>query len=227
MILYPYSSPIILTDDIFQTYGGDLDGSTPELRQIAYTVSEEFVTDDINTFLLPTIVTGTHYFTQSSVVTDYGYVNRVILVRFLDEKESIYYSISGTANVYASLRNDTYGIIDIFNLFGNCNCASSAQPYPYQVQIVYEAGLPTGTANNPRYLLGLVKAADMVLNWVEKFGNEADGLVGLDQFKNQDYSEQRHSLKNTIFGSSANAQGISSLFVNLRKHRKINFRQRR
>jgi hypothetical protein len=219
MIIYPYSSPIILTEDIFQQYNGDIDGSTPELRQIAYTIAEEYVTDDIGTFLLPTIVTGTHYFDRNPIITEYGYVNQVILVRFLDTEQDIYYTISGTANVYASLQNDTYGIIDIHAIFGNCNCVSSARPLPYQVQIVYEAGLPTGTANNPRYLLGLTTAADMVLNQIEGFGNEADGLVGLDEFKNQDYSEKRHALKNTIFGSSARAQFVSNLFVSLRKHR--------
>jgi len=165
--IYPYNYPLILTDDIFVAHGGVTGSSTATQRQTAYVIAEEFVTDDIGTFLLPTIVTGTYYFRQSPLITDYGYVNRVILVRFLDTEEDIYYSISGTANVYASLRNDTYGIIDIFNLFGNCNCASSAQPYPYQVQIVYEAGLPTGTANNLRYLQGLSTAADLVLNQIE------------------------------------------------------------
>jgi hypothetical protein len=148
-------------------------------------------------------------------------VNQVILVRFLDTQERIYYSISGTANVYASLRDDTYGIIDIHHIFGRCQCVTASQPYPYQVQIVYEAGLPTGTANNPRYLLGLTTAAEMILNQIEGYGNEADGLVGVDEFKNQDYSEKRHDLKNTIFGSSARAQFVSSLFTNLRKHRYV------
>jgi hypothetical protein len=217
--IYPYSSPIILTDDIFQQYGGILEATTPELRQVAFTVAEEFATDDIGTFLLPTIVTGTYYYSRNPVLTDYSHVNQVILVRFLDTQERIYYSISGTANVYASLRNDTYGIVDIHHIFGNCQCATALQPFPYQVQIIYEAGLPTGTANNPRYLLGLTTAADMVLNHLEGYGNEADGMVGLDEFKNQDYSEKRHSLKNTIFGSSARAQFVSNLFTNLRKHR--------
>jgi hypothetical protein len=100
--IYPYSSPIILTDDIFQAYGGILEATTPDLRQVAFTVAEEFATDDIGTFLLPTIVTGTYFYSHSPVLTDYSHVNRVILVRFLDTQERIYYSISGTANVYAS-----------------------------------------------------------------------------------------------------------------------------
>jgi len=217
--IYPYSSPIIMTESIFQAYGGIIDGSTPAMRTVAYTVAEEFVTDDIGTFLLPTIVTGTYFFDRNPLITDYGYVNQVILVRFLDTKQEIYYTISGTANIYASIQNDTRGVVDIHQIFGNCNCVSSANPYPYQVQVVYEAGLPTGTANNPRVLLALTQASDMILNQIEGFGNETDGLVGLDQFKNQDYSEMRHSLKETVFGSSARAQFISNLLTRLRAHR--------
>jgi hypothetical protein len=219
--LYPYPNPIIMTESIFQAYGGVLDGSTPEMRTVAYSVAEEFATDDIGTFLLPTIVTGTYFYDHihNPIITDYAYVNEVILVRFLDVEEDIYYTISGTANVYASLRNDTRGIIDIHQIFGNCACATNLQPYPYQVQIVYDAGLPTGTANQPRVLLALTQASDMILNQMEGFGNEADGLVGVEAFKNQDYFEKRHNLKNTVFGSSARAQFVSNLLVNLRKHR--------
>ena len=218
--IYPYSSPIILTDDIFQKYNGNIDGSTPELRQIAYTVAEEDVSDDIDTFLLPTIVTGTYSFNLlQPIITDYAYVNRIILTRFLDTKEDIYYTVSGTANIYVSLRNDTYGIVDVHSMWGNCNCSSAYQPYPYKVQLVYEAGLPTGTASGSKFLLALTTYADMLLNQIEGYGNESDGLVGADQFKNQDYSEVRHALKNTDFGSSARAQFVSKLLTKYRKHR--------
>ena len=220
MNFYPYSTPIILTDDIFQKYGGVLDASKPELREIAFVVAEEAVTDDIGTLLLPTIVTGTASWNLTNpIITDYGYVNRVDVVRFLDTQENIYFTASGTANVYVSLRDDTYGIIDIHHIFANCRCISSVNPYPYQVQYVYEAGLPTGTANNPKILLALTTYSDMVLNQIEGFGNEADGLVGVSEFKNQDYSEKRHNLKRTIFGSSARSQFVSDLLTNLRKHR--------
>ena len=220
MNFYPYSTPIILTDDIFQQYGGILNASKPELREIAFVVAEEAVTDDIGTLLLPTIVTGTASWNLTNpIITDYGYVNRVDVVRFLDTQENIYFTASGTANVYVSLRDDTYGIIDIHHIFANCGCISSVNPYPYQVQYVYEAGLPTGTANNPKILLALTTYSDMVLNQIEGFGNEADGLVGVSEFKNQDYSEKRHNLKRTIFGSSARSQFVSDLLTNLRKHR--------
>ena len=221
MILYPHgNSPIIMTDDIFQQYGGDINASRPEVREIAFTIAEEGVSDDIGTLLLPTIVTGTASWNLiNPIMTEYGYVNRVDLVRFLDTQENIYFTASGTANVYVSLRDDTYGVIDIHQIFGSCQCISSFNPYPYQVQYVYEAGLPTGTANQPKMLLALTTFSDMVLNQIEGYGNEADGLVGVSEFKNQDYSEKRHNLKRTVFGSSARSQFVSDLLTKLRKHR--------
>lgn len=220
MNFYPYQTPIILTDNIFQQYGGILNDSLPELRQIAFVVAEETVSDDIGTFLLPTTVTGTYSWNLiSPIITDHAYVHNVNVVRFIDTQENIYFTASGTSSVYYSLRDDTYGIVDVHTIFRNCACASSFNPYPYQVQAVYTAGLPTGTANAPKILLALTQYADMVLNQIEGFGNESDGLVGVDQFKNQDYSEVRHRLKNTDFGSSARAQFVSSLLTNYRKRR--------
>ena len=144
--LYPLTSAVILTDEVFQLYGGDLSKAAQAQRDAAYLIAERAASKDIGTLLAPTIVTGTHYFNPlRDLLLDYGYVQRVILIRFIDTEEDVYYSISGTANVHASLRNPEYGIVDIHGIFGNCNCASSARPYPYQVQVVYEAGLPTGT----------------------------------------------------------------------------------
>jgi hypothetical protein len=85
----------------------------------------------------------------------------------------------------------------------------------------YTAGLPTGTASSPKFLLALSTFSDMVLNQIEGYGNEADGLVGVSEFKNQDYSEKRHNLKRTIFGSSARAQFVSNLFTRYRKLRYV------
>jgi hypothetical protein len=220
--IYPYSTPIIMTDDIFDAHGGDLNGSKPALRQIAFTIAEEAVTDDVGTFLLPTTITGTYSFNLTyPIITDYSYVHSVNVVRFLDTRQEVYYSVTGTNNVYVSIRDDTYGIVDIHNLFLNCHCVSRMNPYPYQIQMSYTAGLPTGTASSPKFLLALSTFSDMVLNQIEGYGNEADGLVGVSEFKNQDYSEKRHNLKRTIFGSSARAQFVSNLFTRYRKLRYV------
>jgi hypothetical protein len=220
--IYPYNSPIILTEALFQKYGGEIDSSKPEMREIAFVIAEEVVSEDIGTFLLPTTVTGSFSYNQiHPVITDYSYVHSVNSVQFLDRKESVYYSVTGTNNVYVSIRDDTYGIIDVHNMLLNCQCSSRWGLYPYKIDISYTAGLPTGTASGHKFLLALTTYASMVLNQMEGFGNEADGLIGVDEFKNQDYSEKRHALKNTIYGSSARANFVSNLLTKYRKKRYV------
>lgn len=226
MFIYPYTSPIILTDNLFVEYGGTTGSSTASRRQIAYTIAEETVSeDDLGTFLLPTIITGTYdrvqfFHPDKPLLTDHAYVHRIIRIRFRDEEETFFYTIDGTANNYASLRNKEYGIVDIYQLFGNCQCLTWGK-LPYQIEMVYEAGLPTGTANHPNILLALVTYADIVLNEIIGWGNEAPGLVGVQQFRNQEYSEVRTKLKQTAFGSSARAQFVSDLLTKYRKHRYV------
>jgi len=223
MNVYPHSAPIILTDDIFVSNGGSTGTSTAAQRNAAYYIAESDISYDISTLLLPTVVTGTYTWNEYNpyLLTDWAYVNNVSVIRFIDTEESIYHTISGTANVNVSLRDDTYGIIDIHNAWRNCNCASSSRPYPYHIQVVYEAGLPTGVANRPDVLLALSTLADIVLGEIIGYGNETPGLVGVQQFKNQDYTELRTKLKETGYGSSPRAQFVSRLLANYRKYRYV------
>ena len=50
----------ILTDSIFECYGGDLSSSSPEQRQAAYAIAEGQAAEVLNTFISPTTITGTH-----------------------------------------------------------------------------------------------------------------------------------------------------------------------
>lgn len=219
--IYPYSAPIILNDDIFKLYGGDeMKTEVDEQRNAAYLIAEMTATQDLSTFLLPTTVTGTFFYVpMQKLITDYAYVQSVDVVRFLDTKEYVYYAVTGTANVRMSLRNDTYGIIDMHHIFGNCNCHSHSRPYPYQVQVMYTAGLPTGTATQPDVLLALTTYADIIMNEIIGYGNEAPGDVGVQSFKNQQYTESRVALLRTSFGTSARANFAHKLLTRLRKHR--------
>lgn len=220
MNFYPYSAPIILTDDIYTSYGGDTGNSTPAQRQAAYLLAEEKVTEDIDTFLLPTTITGVYlYNPYKYLMLDYGYVNSVGLVSFLNTKEEVYWSISGTSNIYISIRNDTYGVIDIDYLMGYCGCASIG--FPYQVQVVYTTGLPTGTASDPRILMALTEYANIIVNEMIGYGNEAPGDIGVQSFTNQQYQENRKFLLRTTFGTSAKANFIRNLLSSYRKYRRV------
>jgi len=220
--IYPLSSAIIMDDDIYELYGGDSTKGTDSQRAAAYFIAEEAVSRDISTLLLPVIVTGTYTWNEyMPLMTEWAYVHRVDEIRFIDIEGDTYYTISGTDNVYVSIKNQEYGIIDIHQLWGNCRCSSPANPYPYQVQAIYQAGLPTGTANHPNMLLALSTYSDIIMNEIMEFGNEAPGGVGVQEFSNQSYREIRTKLGKTGFGSSARAQFVSSLLTSFRKHRYV------
>ena len=219
--IYPYSSPVILSDTVFSNYGQDPLKGTSGQRKAAFIIAEKFVWSDIDTFLKPTNVTGTfHYIGQHSVLLDYAYVNQVHWVRFIDTEENIYWTITGTDNVYVQIRDDIYGIVDLDWVVANCGGCHTHSPSPYQIEIAYNAGLQTGTSMQPDHLLALATYADIILNEIVGHGNEAPGDARIDQFSNQSYSEVRR-LKNTTFGGSPRANFVSKLFQDLRVHRYV------
>lgn len=207
--LYPHNTALILTDDIFVENGGQTGSFTATQRQNAYRIAEKQASNYIGTFLLPTIVTGTWGYAPR-IVTDWGYVNQIYAVNFLsvnNHQTCVLQSDSGCAFVW----EDTYGYLDVSCLINYCNCAGLL--IPYQVQVSYQAGLPTGIASQPDIHLALTMAAQINLNeMIFPSQNETTGDVGVASFSSLDYSEKRTSLKRTAFGNSAKAQKIANLF---------------
>jgi hypothetical protein len=217
---YPFTNAIILDDDLFVAYGG-ITGSTSEAtRNVAYFVAEKQASYRMNALLLPHDVTGTHYVAELDpyLMTDWGYINHIDRVSFIDTKESAYKTVEGTDNIFVSIRDRERGILDIHKL---CNIYCMGTLYPYKISIEYNAGLATGTATQPDFLLGLSTYADMILNEIVGWGNEASGLVGLKNFRNQSYAESRVNLDRTDFGSSARSQFVKGIFNKYVKHRYI------
>jgi hypothetical protein len=206
--VYPFSSPIILTDNIFIQYGGTTGSFSAAQRSAAYLIAEKQATKHIGTFLLPTTVTGTFSYSPR-IVTDYGYVSQVYSVNILSKDnftECTLQQNSGCVFIW----EDTFGYLDVGCLMSYCHC--NKWIVPYQVQLAYQAGLPTGVATQPDILLALTMAATISLNeMVFPSQNEGVGDVGIEQFSSLDYSEKRKALKNTSFGNSARANKIASL----------------
>lgn len=208
MNVYPHSSALILNDTEFIKYGGQFGDFTPQQRSAAYVIAEKQATKYIGTFLLPTIVTGTFGHT-SRVVTDYGYVSRILAVNILS-KDSLSSCTLHSDSACAWVYEDTFGYLDISCVINHCNCAGWL--YPYQIQVAYEAGLPTGTANQPDVLLALTQAAQINLNEMTFPSlNEGVGDVGITDFASMDYRETRKDFKRTVFGSSAKSAFIAHL----------------
>ena len=211
-----------MTDAIYVMYGGHTGTTTTAQRNAAFLIAEMAATEDIGSFLLPTTFTGTYTPEYGRpLMLDYGYINSVDLVRFIDEQDAIYWSQAGTANYYVSIRgNGKRGIIDIDYLVAHCNCCSSGE-FPYKVQVVYNAGLQSGTSYHPDVLLALTTYAEIIINEIIGYGNEAPGDIGVQDFSNQQYKESRVALLRTSFGTSARAQFATKLLTRLRKLRYV------
>ncbi len=231
MITYPFSAPIILTDDIFVSYGGQTGTSTALQRQAAYLIAEKQASRYIGTLLLPTSVTGTYnYQNQPRIATDYGYVQSIDAVTIQSQN-----FFTATCDLLKSpgcalISDDTYGYIDIQTLLPTATLISYyAIPYPafppvfpflanylqpYQFIVAYTAGLPTGTATQADVLLALTLAAQINVNLISNpsaLAGEAD--IGIDEFNTIDYREVRHksSIRRTVFGSSPAANKVAQL----------------
>lgn len=216
MKVYPYTSPIILTDNIFSAYGGDVILTSGSSRAIAFLMAEELVSSDLDTYLLPTIITGVYPY-AGRLVLDVGNVHQIYRVRFMDSLGAFYYSVTGSYNYYTHLWDTDYGILDIDYIFRHGNLGT----YPFHLEVVLQAGLVSGSTYHPNVLMALTKYATVMLNEIVGWGNESTGDVGVQSFSNQQYSERRTALKNTAYGNSAVAQLIHRLLATIRKYRRV------
>lgn len=206
--VYPHSSPLILNDSVFVQYGGQTGTFSSAQRSAAYLIAEQQATTFLHTFLLPTTVTGTWGYAYR-LVTDYGYVSQVHSVGVLS-KENPYNCSLDANSACVLIWEDTFGYLDMGCLMSYCNCGNHI--VPYQVQVAYTAGLPTGVASQPAMLLALTMAAQINLNeMIYPSQNESTGDIGVEEYRSLDYSEKRKPLKNTAFGNSAKANKIAQL----------------
>lgn len=215
MQLYPFTSPIVLNDSIFVENGGQTGTFTPAQRNAAYLAAEIQATQYVGTLLKPTIVTGTFGYNGSNyVVTDYGYVHRILSAKVINI-ENLDTCTLTTKDLCAYIWNDTFGYLHVKNAMSVCGCGSNALPYQYQM--VYEAGLPTGTSTLSPFLLALTIAAQLFLNEISyPSANESAGDSGVESFSigggaGSSYSEKRKTLKRTSFGQSARSNYIAHL----------------
>lgn len=238
MQIYPYSSPLILDDNAFTTYGGQFGTFTSQQRQTAYLLAEMWVSKYIGTLLVPTSVTGTFpYAGTRRIITDYGYVSSIDSVSILSvdglSTQCNLVINSGCAFIY----EDTFGYLDVRQVM-SANQAGVGAWYPvsypafptfyyplqnfvnpYQFQIAYHAGLPTGASVKPGMLEALTIMAQIDLNERNPGDagmNEGVGDVAIMKFADlgyRGYSEERKpsDMRKTILGSSAKANYAARL----------------
>ena len=210
MKIYPYTSPIILNDTMYTTYGGQIGDTTVAQRNNAYLIAEQRATNYIGSFLLPTIITGTHPYNYNQfIATDYGYVHQVYSATVLSMNNlqtCTLQSDSGCIFIF----NDTYGYLNFSCVDTICGCGGWKQPY--QFQLAYQAGLPTGTANQPSVEHGLSIVAELALNEMRyPRMNESAGDIAVESWSGLDYSETRKRNARTALGESPRAHYAAEL----------------
>lgn len=222
---YPHNSVLILNDQTFLLFGGMTGTSTQAQRDMAYRMAEEWVTEGLNAFLVPTIVTGTYFWRGGNpVILDYGYITSVnqVTISGVDYQNSC--AIETVTGCHSVRGDGRYGVIDIAKAVNCGGCTSIVGLPPYNIQVVYESGLSTGTVTQPSILQALVLAAQITLNEMDfSLSNEGTADIGVQSFTNQKYSEVRAKLANTVFGNSATAQRIARLIRKYRSRPAIGF----
>lgn len=236
MQVFPYTSPIILNDANYSLYGGQGTGSfASAILQNAYMMAEIQVTNYIGAPLLPITITGTYPFMhQSRLATDYGYVQQLLSVSVQTRQNCPDCDLTAN-NGCGYVYQDTFGYVDFRQLASVCGWSwwgYPSSPYilsyaPYQIQLAYIAGLPTGTATQPSIMRALTIVAQANLN--DMFPgvvgqNESVGMVGVQSFKSLDYSEERaaHALVKTALGDDAQSQRAKKLIdATVRRARRV------
>lgn len=199
---------------MFIDNGGATGSFTNAQLQASYLTSEILMTSYIGTFLLPTTVTGTYAWSPvtNRLSTDYGYVSQLLAVNILTRSPSCTTCDLTSTNGCAYIYDDTFGYVDVKRLYSVCGCNwHGIGQTPYQVQLAYQAGLPTGTANLAPILqaLSILTQIDLNEKIPGKVGmNEAVGDVGIQNFSSMDdYHEERtaSAIIRANLGSSARA----------------------
>ena len=223
------TAPAILTDAIFTAYGGQTGTSTAAQRTAAYAIAESQAVEQIGTFVSPTVVTGTYSWPPlgQPLQLPYTHLNSVTSVTAVHDAgcdcldDAI--ELSGCAWVldFDGATLDLRECGDTLRAScSGCNCGSAYGAGPLQARIVYTAGLPSGAANDPRLLMGLVTIADMALQQIIDPGNAPGGAgnPGIKSFSSLSYSETRSdgSQKMTIFGDSARANYAAQMLSNFK-----------
>lgn len=226
------TSPQILTEAIFTQYGGTTGTATAAQIQAAFAIAESQAAEEINTFVAPTVVTGTHSWPPlgQALQLPYTHLNSVASVTAIHDAgcdcadDAI--ELSGCAwildydGALVSLREcgDT-----LRASCSGCNCGNRYGGGPLQARIVATFGLPTAAASDPRLLMGLATAADLALQqMIDPAGAEGGaGDPGIKSFRSLSYSEMRadSSNKMTAFGDSTRANYAAKMLSNFKYNR--------
>ena len=228
-MIYPYSAPIVLTDSLFISHGGNSGTMSSSALKIAYFIAEKEMCSHLHTLLTPTNCTGTYLWASGNPVQlDWGEVHWVNQVVVESNQMIVYTYNNDDISRCVLIRDFKRGTVDIMlnPLIYRTTSYPYSVPTPYMVTVGYNAGLPSGTVYQDDFLFALTMAAQLVLNEMDQSGylaNETPGGIGVQEFTNELYSEKRVTLGHSIFGSSPIAQHITRLVAHMRTRPVLKF----
>jgi len=225
---YHHLAPVILTDAMFFDYVPTCSHSgSAAQRRAAYVIAEQQMMEHLQTFLVPTSVTGTFLWNSMTSLyrLPYDYVRAIprVVVTSLDSL----CSCDLTENEACALIRDEWGLIDILqtsNAYAShCGCAPGCS---YLAIVTVTAGLNTGTAALDTSLhLALSMAASVALNEIVDPGaNEGGpGDPGIQSYGSLGHSETRIPLQPTAFGQTPIGNYVARLVRHLKHRRPLKF----
>lgn len=224
---YFHLSPVILTDALFFKYNPDLIVTgTFDQREDAYLTAEQYMMQHLQTFLVPTTVTGTYLYPHPAqgIRLDHGYIQSIdrIKAKSLDDD----CDCDLTENDACAIIRGTWGYIDfrVTERAVRAQCGSCGYGSYYNIDVTYTAGLPTGTSALDRSLhKALSKVARVeLMETVDPGANEGGpGDPGVKSWSSLGYSETRQDMMSTSFGQTAIGNYAARLVKHLKKRRPL------
>ena len=221
-------APVILTDTMFFAYVPTCHNvGTAAQRQAAYLFAEQQMMDELGTFLVPTIITGSMVWPEfpKPLLLPYDRIQaipRVVVTAFKGDD-----SLETYENAAQGIIRDGRGVIDAMVTGYHYYHPHNAGGYMYQAIVTIQAGLPTGvSAADTSLHMGLALAAEIMLNEIVDPGSNEGGPgdPGVKQWGSLGYSETRQDLRRTAFGQSSKANFIRRLIEHLKRTRSSSVR---
>lgn len=230
---YLVTGTSVLTEAIFEDFGGQTGTTTQAQRNNAFQIAEQFAIEEINTFLVPTTISGTFAWPQHNLRFNLPHTH----VRSVSSLTAIHEAGCDCAADQVELSGCAWvidhraGIVDLRQCGEQsgqpsiaCGCSYRANGEPLLYQIVYEAGIEAGrVAANASALMGLTVAAELALEQiVDPHASEGGpGDPSLTNFSDTGYSATRQFLLMTAFGGSPRANYAARMLSPLKFKRAL------
>jgi hypothetical protein len=220
-------TPSVLTDVLYEAYGGDVNIATPGQRNAAYVIGETLVARELGAFLSPLRVTGSYAvpFPGRNLQLNNKRVHSVDAISYVHGcmHSCLVDSCSG-GDACAFIINGEEGVIKVTHKAGaccSCNYCSCGGSFTYALKVVYTSGLSSAYAAHPILLMALTQVAGLALQQIIDPAGAAGGVgdPGLKEWSNMRYRQVMVDGVVSALGASPIAQYATGLLKGLKRMR--------